>query len=133
MPVEVTIDALEERFQGKVREILPAVDPASRTFLVKIGLEGNRPRSGLFARVRFPAGMRERILVPEGAIVRKGQLTGGYVVDGKRLVTYRLIRTGSASATGTEVLSGLMPGERIITGGIERAVDGGIMGSEKGQ
>lgn len=133
MPVEVTIDALEERFQGKVREILPAVDPASRTFLVKIGLEGNRPRSGLFARVRFPAGMRERILVPEGAIVRKGQLTGVYVVDGKRLVTYRLIRTGSASATGTEVLSGLMPGERIITGGIERAVDGGIMGSEKGQ
>ncbi|MCE5273722.1 MAG: efflux RND transporter periplasmic adaptor subunit [Syntrophaceae bacterium] len=132
MPVEVTIDALEKRFQGKVREILPAVDPASRTFLVKIGLEGSRPRSGLFARVRFPAGTREKILVPGSAIVRKGQLTGVYVVDGKRLITYRLIRTGSASAAGTEVLSGLMPGERIITGGIERVVDGGIF-KEKSQ
>lgn len=133
MPVEVTIDALEERFQGKVREILPAVDPGSRTFLVKIGLEDNRLRSGLFARVGFPAGTREKILVPAGAIVRKGQLIGVYVVDGERLVTYRLIRTGPASAAGTEVLSGLMPGERIVTGGIERAVDGGIIGPEKGQ
>ena len=107
MAVEVTIDALNRFLQGIVREIVPAVDPLSRTFTIKIGLKDAKLGSGLFARVRIPVGMKEAILVPEKAIVRKGQLTGVYAVDSQGVITYRLIRTGASYANGIEVLSGL--------------------------
>ncbi len=110
---------------GKVIEVVPAVDPATRTFIVKIALAGEGLKSGLFARVRLPRGERETILVPKGAIVEKGQLTGVFAVDPQGVVTYRLIRTGKEHEGGVEVLSGLHAGDRIVTAGLDKAVDGG--------
>jgi HlyD family secretion protein len=85
----------------------------------------------LFARVRIPVGKRETILVPERAIVQKGQLAGVYAVDGQGIVTYRLVRKGNASTDGTEILSGLTGNDRIITAGIEKVTDGGMITGEK--
>ena len=133
MPVEVTIDAQRRRLDGTVRDILPDISPSSRSFIVKIELPDKELRSGLYVRVKIPVGKKEVLLVPSGAIIRKGQLTGVYVVDAKGVITYRLIREGRKSAQGTEVLSGLSPHERIITSGIEKAVDGGIIEAQAGQ
>jgi len=121
----VTIDTLGLNTTGKIVEIVPAVDPATRTFIVKIALSDKGLKSGLFARVRLPRGEREALLVPKGAIVERGQLTGLYAVDPQGLVTYRLVRTGKAYEGGIEILSGLSAGERIITAGLEKAIDGG--------
>jgi RND family efflux transporter MFP subunit len=120
----VTIDTLSLKTSGKIIEIVPAVDPATRTFLVKIALSDKGLKSGLFARVRLPRGEREAILVPQGTLVEKGQLTGVYTVDTREIVTYRLVRTGKTFEGGVEILSGLNAGERIITAGLEKAVDG---------
>jgi RND family efflux transporter MFP subunit len=130
MPAEVTINALGRHLNGKVRDILPDISPSSRSFIVKIGLPDKELKSGLYVRVRIPVGKKEVLLIPPGSIIRKGQLTGVYVVDAKGVITYRLIREGLKSVQGTEVLSGLHPHERIITGGIEKAVDGGIIKAE---
>jgi RND family efflux transporter MFP subunit len=121
----VTIDALGLDTTGKIIEVVPAVDPSTRTFIVKVALSDQGLKSGLFARVRLPRGEREALLVPKGAIVEKGQLTGLYAVDPQGLVTYRMIRTGKAYEGNIEVLSGLNAGERIITAGMEKAIDGG--------
>ena len=121
----VTIDTLGLNTTGKIIEVVPAVDPATRTFIVKIALSDKGLRSGLFARVRLPRGEREALLAPKGAIVEKGQLTGIYAVDPQGLVTYRLVRIGKSYDGGVEILSGLSAGERIITAGLEKAVDGG--------
>lgn len=121
----VAIDTLALDMTGKVIEVIPAVDPATRTFVVKIALADRGLKSGLYARVRLPRGEREAILVPGGAIVEKGQLTGVYAVDARGVVTYRLVRTGKTYGGGVEVLSGLGAGERIVTAGLEKAVDGG--------
>ena len=88
-------------------------------------LVGRGLKSGLFARVRLPRGEREAILVPKEAVVERGQLTGVFAVDPRGIVTYRLVRTGKAFEGGIEVLSGLQAGDRIITAGLEKAVDGG--------
>lgn len=127
MTVEVIIDTLNRRIRGTIREVIPAIDPLSRTFMVKVGLGETLLRSGLFARVCIPVGRKEAIIVPESAIVRKGQLTGVYAVDGHGIISYRLVRTGIAHASGTEILSGLTAHDRIITGGLELAVDGGVV------
>lgn len=121
----VTIETLGLDTTGTVIEVVPAVDPATRTFIVKIALADKGLKSGLFARVRLPRGEREAILVPKGAVVEKGQLTGVFAVDPRGIVTYRLVRTGKTHEGGIEVLSGLQAGDRIVTAGLEKAVDGG--------
>ena len=127
MPAHITVDSLGKTLQGRIREVVPAVNPASRTFIVKVAIPDEKVRSGLFARVRIPVGRRSALLVPEGALVTKGQLTGVYVVDGQGVVTYRLVRAGKRFPNGIEILSGLSPSERIVTGSVEKAVDGGIV------
>lgn len=127
MPVQAEVDTMPGSLAGFIKEVFPAVDPASRTFTAKIGFKNANPRSGLFARVRIPIGKKEALIVPERAVVRKGQLTGVYAVDDQGLVTYRLVRTGKSSAAGTEILSGLKAHDRIITTGIEKVMDGGVI------
>jgi RND family efflux transporter MFP subunit len=130
---EIRLDGAGEQQRGIIRQVLPSIDSLSRTFIVKIGFKDMPSRSGLFVRVRIPVGKKEIILVPEKAIVQKGQLTGVYLVDDRGVVTYRLIRTGITYADGTEIISGLTVGDRIITEGIEQAKDGGIITGGKVQ
>ena len=130
-PVLVFIEAIDRKIQGKIKEILPAVDPQSRSFTVKVSLSGDGLRSGLYARMRIASGKKEIMLAPRSAIVEKGQLTGVYAVDGQGVVTYRLVRTGKEYDGQLEILSGLKPNDRIIVQGMEKAVDGGIMENAK--
>ncbi len=130
-PVLVFLEAVGRRIPGKITEILPAVDPLSRSFTVKVSLSGDGLRSGLYAKMRIASGKKEVILVPRSAVVEKGQLTGVYAVDGQNVVTYRLVRTGKVYDGGMEILSGLKPDDRIIVQGVEKAVDGGIIENAK--
>ena len=131
MVVEAIVENMDRPLPGMIREVFPSVDPSSRTFTCKVEIRNALLRSGLFARVRIPVGKRKTILVPEQAIIQKGQLTGVYAVDGQDIVTYRLVRKGNTSAGGTEILSGLTLNDRIITAGIEKVIDGGMMMGEK--
>ena len=127
MPVDVIIDSIGQEAKGRITEIIPAVDPMSRTFLIKIDLKMPSLKTGLYGKVLIPEGKREAILVPQKAIVEKGQLVGVYVVDNKGVITYRLIKAGKKYGEQIEILSGLSGGEKIIVDGVEKAVDGGII------
>jgi RND family efflux transporter MFP subunit len=127
-PAFVSIAALNRQVVGTIAEVLPAVDPLSRSFTVKVALSGAGLRSGLYVNVKIAQGKKEVILAPRTAIVEKGQLSGVYTVDGQGLVTYRLVRTGKSYAGNVEILSGLKPADRIIVQGVEKAIDGGIIG-----
>jgi len=127
MPVNVTIDSIGKQSKGRIYEIVPSVDSLSRTFLVKIEINGEFLKTGLYGRVMIPKGQRETILVPKAAIVEKGQLVGVYAVDDNGIITYRLIKAGKTYNEGIEVLSGLKDGDRIVVDGIEKVVDGGIV------
>ena len=127
-PVEVTIGALNRQVAGKIAEVLPAVDPQSRSFTVKVHLSGSGLRTGLYAKVRISQGKKDVILVLRSALVEKGQLTGVYAVDSQGVVTYRIVRTGKSYAGNEEILSGLKAADRIIVQGVDKAIDGGIIG-----
>jgi RND family efflux transporter MFP subunit len=49
-PVDISIDALNQTIKGKVSEAVPAIDPMSRTFIVKVTVSGTGLKTGLFAR-----------------------------------------------------------------------------------
>ncbi len=115
-PVPVLIDALGDKVSnGKVVEIVPAADPASRSFLIKIDLPTDAAlRSGLFGRAEFKRGERPSLLVPQSAIVERGQLQGVYVLDTNRIASLRYITLGKPAGQQTEVLAGLQEGETIV-------------------
>ncbi|MGW8161425.1 MAG: efflux RND transporter periplasmic adaptor subunit [Desulfobulbales bacterium] len=128
LEVEVTVSALKKTFQSTISEIIPAVDPRSRTFTVYIPVPADTDlHSGFFAKVKIPIGQQESILVPAEALVTRGQLTGVFVVDDSRIITYRLVRVGKQYGNNLEILTGLMPGDTIIIDNVSKAVDGAIL------
>ena len=124
--VPVVIDALgDQTIAGKVVQIVPAADPASRTFTVKIDLPSNpQIRSGLFGRARFPRGQRESVIIPQTAVVRRGQLQAVYVVGKDQAASLRYVTLGTPLAQQVEVLSGLEAGDQVIAQPGDRELSG---------
>ncbi len=126
--VPVGLDALRGRtLTGRVAEIEPGANPASHTLQVKIDLPRDPAlRSGLFGRAWFTHGTRQAIVVPQSAILDRGQLRGIYVVDASSVIHFRLVTLGAQAAgeQGRIALSGLGPGERVVTDPGARDLDG---------
>jgi RND family efflux transporter MFP subunit len=111
--LQVRFDALEAALPGKLSELSPSADAASRSVLVKLDLPPlPELRAGMFGRVAVPTGEESTIVVPERAIRRHGQLEFVFVVDSGS-AHLRLIRSGRARAEGVEVLSGMDGAERV--------------------
>lgn len=124
--VNVRIDALGTgEITGAVAEVLPISDAASRSYTVKINLPPNPLlRSGMFGVARFALSGKEAITVPETAIVRRGQLTGIYLVASDGTVQFRIITTGKTSEGMIEILSGLNEGDEVASAETGNLKDG---------
>jgi RND family efflux transporter MFP subunit len=122
--VSVEIPAAGKTVSGKVAEILPAADPQSRAFEVKVAIvDGSGLGAGMYARVGLAGGARPTLLVPAAAIVQRGQLSGLYVVE-DGVLRFRLVRTGRRLDDRVEILSGLAEGAKIVAAGTEKAQHG---------
>lgn len=122
--VDVTVDGARLKGKGRVAEIVPAADQATRTFTVKIDLGGSGLRSGMFGRAQFTSASRPGLLVPKGAVVERGALTSLWVVERERIARLRLVKLGAVQGGDVEVLSGLSAGETVVVGGVARVTDG---------
>ena len=112
--VSVKLDGIDRSFDSRVSEIVPAVDVASRAYLVKIDLPAAAGiRSGLFGRAAFALGSREVLAIPTAAVIERGQLTSVFVAE-SGVARTRLIAAGARAANEIEVLSGLNAGEQVI-------------------
>ena len=126
----VLIDAAAEPgaddtgLEGVVAEVARAVGADQRAFTVKVSLPSSvTARTGSFARVVFRGAPRQALLVPAHAIQRHGQVLSVYVVqDG--VARLRLIRAGTSSSEGVEVLTGLDAGESIVVSPLAGLADG---------
>lgn len=107
------VDALRTNLTGEVREIVPSVDPGSRTFLVKVCIS-NAPAlmPGMFGVLELNTGTRAALLVPAGCVTRVGQLEYVRAVIDNRLRQV-LVRTIPAESGMCEVVSGLSAGMRL--------------------
>lgn len=124
-PVYILLETTGQRIPAAIGEVVPAIDPASRTFLIKIPLKDPGVKSGLYCRVQIPEGKQEVLLIPQRAMLERGQLTGVFVVDDQKVMTFRLVRTGKDYGDRIEVLSGLKGHEQVVVEGLENALDGG--------
>ena len=123
--VQVSIDALGPmEWLGRVAEIGPAADPASRTFRVKLDLPATPGlRSGQFGRVAVPVAEVIALRVPASAVVVRGQMEIGFVVVNQH-AQLRLVKTGKHLGQEVEIVSGLNPGEQLVVEGAGQLFDG---------
>ncbi len=128
-PVTVRVDASGSDLQGHVAEMVSTADPMSRSYTVKVDLPNDGAgmenlRSGMFGKALFRIGSRDAVTVPTEAVVERGQLTGVWIVDSEGLARLRLVKTGKTHGDRVEILSGLDPNDRIVTGGLAAVSDG---------
>jgi HlyD family secretion protein len=107
------VDSLDKEMSGRLIEIVPSADSSSRTITARVTIpqtEGLFP--GLFGRVLIPVGERQRIAIPETAILRVGQLA---MVDVEEAGTLRRrsVQVGRQLGDQVEILSGLVAGEKV--------------------
>ena len=120
--VAVKLDALS--LMGKVSEIVPEVDAATRAGTVKIDLPANAQiRSGVFGRALFGGGVRHVIAIPAAAVTERGQLQSVLVAE-NGVARTRLVTLGARQGDRAEVLSGLHEGDAVIAGAPASVGDG---------
>lgn len=131
-PVEIQLDALPDmRFRGEVARIVPTVDRAKATVLVKVRFveRDERVLPDMSAKVTFlerELGAEERAArtaVPPSAIVTRDGETAVFVVEGERVRRAR-VEPGATLGDVIEVKSGVKPGQKIVLKPAERLVDG---------
>lgn len=117
-PLDVELPALgNERFSGRIVEILPVADTSSRTFAVKIQLPVREElRGGMFARVWLPGASGTAMSVTRMAVMTEGGLESLFVLDAGGIVRRRIVTTGAIRGERVEILSGLREGETVVFG-----------------
>jgi len=135
-PVTVWVDAVNQTLNATIGQIVPAADPNSRSFLIKIPLNNSgRLISGMFGRIALPAGGQQAtILIPTTALIQRGQLQGVYVVnphENQSMAVLRWVKTGQQHGEQVEIVSGLMQGDRVITTNVNQLSDGQRVEVEK--
>lgn len=122
-PLPVTVP--EGRFTGRITVVVPASDPASRTFTIKVTLPGNcECQSGEYGAAYLPVGTERRLMVPRSAVVEKGELEGVFVANKKDVLEFRLVKTGRMAGDSVEIVSGLSSGERVAISNVDQLQDG---------
>ncbi|MGM9427371.1 efflux RND transporter periplasmic adaptor subunit [Hydrogenophaga sp. MI9] len=114
---------------------VPAADPVSQTVEWRLNLgeaDGAGQVPGQQVQVRFAgapaAADSQRLVVPASALLRRGELTGVYVVtargDSGQGFALRAVRTGAAQGDGVEVLAGLKAGEQVALDPVRAGLSG---------
>ena len=104
--------------QGRVAEIVPSSDPASRTVIVRVHLNATESLvPGMFGRLAIPLAPEPTLTMPESALIRVGQLTMVEVVR-QGSIERRTVQLGRVIEGQYEVLSGLASGETVVLRGM---------------
>ncbi|MGB1561612.1 MAG: efflux RND transporter periplasmic adaptor subunit [Sinimarinibacterium flocculans] len=119
---------------GEMDFIDNALDPRTGTIRARAVLPNpdGRFTPGLFARVQLVgSGRYTATLVDERAIGTDQSRRFVYVVDDLGAVQHREVQLGGTHEGLRVVRSGLVPGERVIVGGLQRVRPGAIVAAQE--
>ncbi len=111
---------------GKIREVSPMADPATRTYTVKVSLPpGADVRLGMTATVELAtsaASNAPALRVPLSALVQDKGATSVWVVEkdrsGAAAVQLRRVQVAGQSANDLLLSGGVQPGQTVVTAGV---------------
>ncbi|MCG7988277.1 MAG: efflux RND transporter periplasmic adaptor subunit [Candidatus Thiodiazotropha weberae] len=118
--VSVRIDGLgSEAYPGKIVRIHPELDENTRMGIVEVALEPVPPgaRPGQFCRITINSANQPRLTIPFNALQRDTKGEYVFLLEQDQTTSRRAVTTGVRIAGRLEILSGLKPGEAIVTRG----------------
>ncbi len=135
LPVEIIDNQDQAIARGNISFISPNVTADSQLILAKATFKGNNKAllNRQFIQARIIWEQRQGVLIPTTAVSRLGGQTFVFVAkpnDSKEegaaplIAEQRQVELGEVQGNNYQVISGLKPGEKIITAGILRLRDG---------
>lgn len=121
LTTEVSVSAYhQERFRGKITYLSDTIDPSSRTLKVRIEVENpkGRLKPEMFASFRILTEETEkRLAVPVSAVQREGEKSIVFIAHQGKGFEKREVELGREGQGYYQVISGLKPGEKVVTKG----------------
>lgn len=95
--------------------IFPFADPQNHSFRVRADLPESDQNifPGMLVKISFVIDQGQRLMIPAGALVRRSEVIGVYVVNDDQQVSFRQVRTGYADSETIEITAGLEAGEDV--------------------
>ncbi|WP_373503821.1 efflux RND transporter periplasmic adaptor subunit [Aestuariivirga sp.] len=124
--VEVLADALpDESFNAVVSALDPSIDVNGRALLVRADLDNSasRLKPGLLVRVAVKGQERQAVVVPEAAVVQRGESAFVYTVTDNKAAELK-VRLGKRLPGKIEILEGIAAGDTVVTAGNTRLSNG---------
>jgi len=119
--LSVRVTARPDRsWKGRLRELAPAADPASRTYAARVSIvdPGNEIELGMSARVEIEASESKRqIQIPIAALYARDDRAGVFVVGSDNTVRLQPVKTAGIAGERVVIASGLAPGDVIVAAG----------------
>lgn len=117
-PAVVTVDAYPGRtFHGRIEQVLPQVDPGTRTVPVRFLFSnpGVALKPGMYVDVAIAVPLGRRIVIPASGVLSSGTRQVAFVDHGEGRLEPREIQVERRLDDQVVVASGLKPGERIVS------------------
>lgn len=117
-PAQVTVDAYPSReFNGRVDQILPQVDAATRTVRVRLIFRnpGVVLKPGMYVNVDISLPMGKQLVIPSSAVLQSGSRAIAFIDHGDGNLEPREIQTGPQIDDSFVVLKGLQPGDHVVS------------------
>ncbi len=117
---EITLSAYPgEKWKGRVAVVGDAVDPTTRTLIVRVEIANPqlRLKPDMFATVRLLRSSSLGLLIPTSAVDREGQAAFVFVGAGNNRFERREVVLGRTVDDSVEVVSGLASGAVIVSQG----------------
>jgi Cu(I)/Ag(I) efflux system membrane fusion protein len=107
----------DQEFEATVAWIYPSLDPKTRTARIRLELPNPELalRPDMYATVRVQAGRGERLVVPQSAVLYAGERSFVFRALGEGRFRPQAVVVGIRSGEEVEILSGLEPGDPIVT------------------
>ncbi len=114
-------------YAGRLRELAPMADPATRTYAARITLVApdEAVKLGMTATVELAADASASLTVAQSALFRVNGRPEVWVVDpGSGKVAARVVELGALNGERATVRSGLAAGEWVVTAGVHKLAPG---------
>jgi Cu(I)/Ag(I) efflux system membrane fusion protein/cobalt-zinc-cadmium efflux system membrane fusion protein len=115
---QVTVDAYPGRnFNGRIDQILPQVDPTTRTVRVRLVFRnpGVVLKPGMYVNVAISVPLGRQLVIPASAVLQAGTRAIAFIDHGNGSLEPRTIEVGTQLDDSVIVLSGLKAGEKVIS------------------
>lgn len=102
-------------YRGRIWLLPPVIDPQTREGTARIALPvADDIRAGAFATATIDGAATTRPLLPQSAVLADGQGIYVMVADANNVVRRVAVTTGTTTASGVAILSGLSGHERVL-------------------